>query len=113
VGYLFWPGDHRADDHFSDQTFREAMLAVEMVWLDVLVEAGIAPPDARADLSGMVEDFHEEWLVEETEAGGNPAMALVDAGPSKTKRSNGPASALRLLCGFGPSNLSQPYAQCG
>ena len=77
MGYLFWPGDHRADEHFTDQTFREAMLAVEMVWLDVLVEAGIAPPDARADLSGLVEDYHEEWLVEETEAGGNPAMALV------------------------------------
>ena len=77
MGYSFWPGDHRADDHFSDQTFREAMLAVEMVWLDVLVEAGIAPADARADLSGVIEDFHEEWLVEETESGGNPAMALV------------------------------------
>lgn len=77
VGYSFWPGDHRADEHFSDDTFREAMLAVEMVWLDVLVGAGIAPADARADLSGLVEDYHEEWLVEETEAGGNPAGALV------------------------------------
>jgi 3-carboxy-cis,cis-muconate cycloisomerase len=77
VGYSFWPGDHRADDHFSDQTFREAMLAVEMVWVDVLVEAGIAPADARAPLSGLIEDYHEEWLVEETEAGGNPAGALV------------------------------------
>lgn len=77
MGYSFWPGDHRADEHFSDTTFREAMLAVEMVWLEVLVGAGIAPADARADLGGMVEDFHEEWLVEETESAGNPAMALV------------------------------------
>jgi 3-carboxy-cis,cis-muconate cycloisomerase len=77
VGYSFWPGDHRADEHFSDDTFREAMLAVEMVWVDVLVGAGIAPAAARADLSGLVEDYHEEWLVEETEAGGNPAGALV------------------------------------
>jgi 3-carboxy-cis,cis-muconate cycloisomerase len=77
VGYLFWPGDHRADDHFTDETFREAMLAVEMVWLDVLVRAGIAPADARVDLAGLVEDYHEEWLVEETESGGNPAAALV------------------------------------
>lgn len=77
VGYSFWPGDHRADEHFSDQTFREAMLAVEMVWVDALVEAGIAPADARAPLSGLIEDYHEEWLVEETEAGGNPAGALV------------------------------------
>ena len=77
VGDNFWPGDHRADEHFTDATFREAMLAVEMVWLDVLVDAGIAPPDARADLTGLIEDYHEEWLVEETESGGNPAMALV------------------------------------
>lgn len=77
MGYSFWPGDHRADEHFSDETFRQAMLAVETVWLDVLVASGIAPADARVDLSGLVEDFHEEWLVEETEAAGNPAAALV------------------------------------
>jgi len=77
VGYSFWPGDHRADEHFSDETFRQAMLAVETVWLDVLVAAGIAPADARVHLSGLVEDYHEEWLVEETEAAGNPARALV------------------------------------
>ena len=77
MGYSFWPGQHRADEHFSDETFREAMLAVEMVWVDVLVDAGIAPADARADLTGLIEDYHEEWLVEETEAGGNPAGALV------------------------------------
>ena len=69
---LFWPGDHRADEHFSDETFREAMLAVEMVWLDVLVDAGIAPPTRGPTCSGLVEDYHDEWLTEETEAGGNP-----------------------------------------
>ena len=72
MGYSFWPGDHRADDHFSDETFRQAMLAVETVWLDVLVATGIAPAGAGVDLSGLVEDYHEEWLVEETEA---PASA--------------------------------------
>lgn len=77
MGYSFWPGDHRADEHFTDGTFREAMLAVETAWLDVLVDAGVAAPEARVDLSGLIEDYHEEWLVEETEAGGNPAGALV------------------------------------
>lgn len=77
MGYSFWPGDHRADEHFADGTFREAMLAVETAWLDVLVDAGVAAPEARVDLSGLIEDYHEEWLVEETEAGGNPAGALV------------------------------------
>jgi 3-carboxy-cis,cis-muconate cycloisomerase len=77
VSDSFWPGDHRAGDHFSEATFRDAMTAVEAVWLDALVAAGIAPSDARVDLTSLVEDYHDEWLVEETEAGGNPASALV------------------------------------
>jgi 3-carboxy-cis,cis-muconate cycloisomerase len=77
VGDFFWPGDHRADDHFADATFLEAMTAVEAAWLEALVDAGIAPPDARVGLGGLVEEHHGEWLAEETEAGGNPAMALV------------------------------------
>jgi 3-carboxy-cis,cis-muconate cycloisomerase len=73
----FWPGDHRAGDHFTQETFREAMTAVEVAWLDVLVHQGVAPADARADLFGIVEPYHEEYLVEETEAGGNPVIGLV------------------------------------
>jgi len=68
----FWPGDHRAGDHFTQETFRQAMTAVEVVWLDALVRHGIAPEAARTDLVGVVEADHEEYLVEETEAGGNP-----------------------------------------
>jgi 3-carboxy-cis,cis-muconate cycloisomerase len=74
---FFWPGDHRAGELFSEETFLEALTAVEVAWLDTLVEAGVAPPEANADLEGLVEPFHEEWLVEETEAGGNPVMGLV------------------------------------
>ncbi|WP_372736771.1 lyase family protein [Nocardioides sp.] len=77
MGDPFWPGEHRADDHFADSTFLEAMTAVEAVWLDALVDAEIAPPDARADLAGLVEEHHQDWLAEESEAGGNPAVALV------------------------------------
>jgi len=73
----FWPGAHRAGDHFTEETFRAAMTAVETAWAGVLVDAGLAPPEARADLSELVEPHHEEWLVEEIEAGGNPAMALI------------------------------------
>jgi hypothetical protein len=69
------------------------MLAVEMVWLDVLVSAGIAPAGARADLSGLIESYHEEWLVEETEAGGNPAMALVGLLRSALEDDNPTAAA--------------------
>jgi 3-carboxy-cis,cis-muconate cycloisomerase len=78
VADSFWPGEHRADDHFAERTFLEAMTAVEAAWLDALVDAGIAPADARADLAGLLEPDHEEWLAEETEAGGNPAVALVN-----------------------------------
>jgi 3-carboxy-cis,cis-muconate cycloisomerase len=77
VADTFWPGDHRADDHFAAATFTDAMTAVEAAWLDILVDAGIAPADARADLTVLVEPDHAEWLDEETEAFGNPAAALV------------------------------------
>jgi len=74
----FWPGDHRAGDHFTQETFRQAMIAVEVVWLDTLARHGIAPAAARADLGGLIEPYHEEYLVEETEAGGNPVIGLVN-----------------------------------
>jgi 3-carboxy-cis,cis-muconate cycloisomerase len=74
---FFWPGDHRAEELFSEETLLEALTAVEVAWLDTLVAAGVAPTAAKADLSGIVEDYHEEWLVEETEAGGNPVAAVV------------------------------------
>ena len=35
----------------------------------------------------VAEDYHEEWLVEETEAGGNPAMPLVDSAQRARGRS--------------------------
>jgi 3-carboxy-cis,cis-muconate cycloisomerase len=77
VSDLFWPGDQRAGDHFTQDTFLQAVIAVETAWLDALVKADIAPTDAVTDLSGVIEAEHEEWLAEETEAGGNPAMAVV------------------------------------
>jgi len=73
----FWPGDHRADEHFSQETFFDAMTAVEVAWLDTLVSAGVAPTAAKAELFGIVEAYHHEWLTEETEAGGNPVIGLV------------------------------------
>ena len=75
---LLWPGDERAGDLFSDAAFLEAMVAVEDAWLDALVGTGIAPAGAaKEDLFGLVGPSHHEWLAHESEAGGNPAMALV------------------------------------
>ena len=45
-----------------------------MAWLDALVDAGIAPPDARADLPAWSRPADDEWLAADAEAGGNPAI---------------------------------------
>ena len=75
---LLWPGDQRAGDLFSDEAFLTAMVAVEEAWLDALVGTGIAPAAAaKEDLFGLVWPSHDAWLANESEAGGNPAMALV------------------------------------
>jgi 3-carboxy-cis,cis-muconate cycloisomerase len=75
---LFWPGDDRAGDLFSDTALVTAMVDVEQAWLIGLVDAGIAPATISVpDLRGLVRTRHHEWLAQESEVGGNPAMALV------------------------------------
>jgi 3-carboxy-cis,cis-muconate cycloisomerase len=58
VSSLFWPGDHRARELFTDRAFLEAMVAVEAAWVD----AELTVPDVELD----------------TEAGGNPVIPLLD-----------------------------------
>lgn len=72
---LFWPGDHLAGDLMSDGGFLAAMIAVERAWLGCLVDAGIAPADARADLS--VADGDAEEIARRADVDGNPVSALV------------------------------------
>lgn len=45
---LFWPGDQRAGDLFSDAAFLAAMVATENAWLRVLTDARVAPATAKA-----------------------------------------------------------------
>lgn len=59
---LFWPGDDRAGDHFTSESFLWAMVDVEADWLGRPLEV----PD------------HLEWLSNEAEIGGNPVIALVE-----------------------------------
>jgi 3-carboxy-cis,cis-muconate cycloisomerase len=59
VTSLFWPGDARAGDLFTDRAFREAMVVVEGAW----VGESLAVPDVELD----------------TEPGGNPVIPLVEA----------------------------------
>lgn len=76
---LFWPGDGRAGDLFSDEALVAAMVDIEEAWLVVLVDAGVAPATASVpDLAGVVGRGLTDRLATESEYGGNPAMALVD-----------------------------------
>ncbi len=59
---LFWPGDDRAGDHFTSESFLGAMVDVEADWLG-------RPLDVPA---------HLDRLAREAELGGNPVIALVD-----------------------------------
>jgi 3-carboxy-cis,cis-muconate cycloisomerase len=59
---LFWPGDDRAGDHFTSESFLWAMVDVEADWLG----RPLTVPD------------HLEWLANESESGGNPVIALVE-----------------------------------
>ncbi|MFI5508754.1 3-carboxy-cis,cis-muconate cycloisomerase [Mycobacterium sp. NPDC051804] len=74
---LFWPGDHRADDLMSDRAFLNAMVTVEQAWLDALVDAGIAPESACADLGALITDSDLEPIARDADADGNPVSALV------------------------------------
>jgi 3-carboxy-cis,cis-muconate cycloisomerase len=74
---LFWPGDDRAGDLMSDAALLAAMVAVENAWLGVLVEAGVAPNSARAELTATVSAADTEAIASGAEADGNPVLGLL------------------------------------
>mgnify|MGYP000393803375 CR=1 FL=1 len=74
---LFWPGDHRAGSLMSDAALLTALVEVENAWLATLVEAGVAPGAAGADLRGLVGPDDLEALAAAAERDGNPVTALV------------------------------------
>ncbi|MEB3034931.1 3-carboxy-cis,cis-muconate cycloisomerase [[Mycobacterium] nativiensis] len=75
---LLWPGDHRAGQIFSDAAYLAAMVRVENAWLGVLVDAGIAPASARADLTAVISATDVEAVAVAAEATGNPVPGLVE-----------------------------------
>jgi 3-carboxy-cis,cis-muconate cycloisomerase len=87
---LFWPGDDRAGGLMSDAAFLAAMAAVENAWLGVLVDAGVAPVDARADVASLVSSADAEAIAEGADADGNPVIGLLgllrDRAPEETAR---------------------------
>lgn len=74
---LFWPGDDLAGDLMSDGAFLWAMVAVERAWLDGLVDAGIAPREARAQLLDLLAERDVEAIARGADAGGNPVSGLI------------------------------------
>jgi 3-carboxy-cis,cis-muconate cycloisomerase len=74
---LFWPGDDRAGTLMSDAAFLAAMVLVENAWLRELVDAGVAPTTAGADLSGLVSADDAEDLATWAEHDGNPVPGLL------------------------------------
>ncbi|WP_137145340.1 3-carboxy-cis,cis-muconate cycloisomerase [Mycolicibacterium sp. CR10] len=74
---LFWPGDHRAGALMSDGAFFDALVAVENAWLAVLVEHGIAPVSAAADVAACVRTGDVESVAAGAERDGNPVTGLV------------------------------------
>src|SRR4051812_44842295 len=74
---LFWPGDERAVLAFDPTAFLETMVEVEDTWLRVLVEAGVAPAEARADLHRLVTGADLEAVASGAEASGNAVVPLL------------------------------------
>lgn len=74
---LFWPGDERAGDLMSDAAFLRAMVRVEATWLDALVDAGVAPGTARADLAPVIGEVDVAVIARGAEPAGNPVVPLL------------------------------------
>jgi 3-carboxy-cis,cis-muconate cycloisomerase len=74
---LFWPGDERAGSLMSEAALLEAMVRVESAWLDALVDTGLAPSSADADLTSIVTADDVEAVARAAESGGNPVIPLI------------------------------------
>jgi 3-carboxy-cis,cis-muconate cycloisomerase len=89
---LLWPGDDRAGELVTDAAVVRAMVAVEDVWLSALVAAGIAPPEAAADLTRAVTGADADGLGAGSETGGNPVIPLVHLLRERIGATNGAAA---------------------
>lgn len=77
MAQLLWPGDERAGEVFTDAALLHALVAVEQAWLDVLVDRGIAPAQARRDLTSLVTSADVTLVASRAEASGNPLVPLL------------------------------------
>jgi 3-carboxy-cis,cis-muconate cycloisomerase len=71
---LFWPGDSRAGNLFSDSALIRAMITVEAGWRMALGRTGLAEEGERNSTSRI----DTSGIADRVEAGGNPVIPLVD-----------------------------------
>lgn len=74
---LFWPGDHRAGDVMSGAAFLDALVSAENSWLATLVDSGVAPQSAAADLRSLIRPGDLAEIEAGAERDGNPVTGLV------------------------------------
>lgn len=74
---LLWPGDHRAGDVMSDAALLRALVQTERAWLRVLVDVGVAPPEAAHELTDVIGPEDLDRIATEAETGGNPVIPVV------------------------------------
>ncbi|MGF1662912.1 MAG: lyase family protein, partial [Kineosporiaceae bacterium] len=74
---LLAPGDGRAAGLADDAAVLAALVGVEQSWLEVLVDSGVAPPGARADLAALVGPEDLPALAGAGEGSGNPIVPLL------------------------------------
>jgi 3-carboxy-cis,cis-muconate cycloisomerase len=74
---LFWPGDHLAGELMSDNAFLAAMVTVEQAWLDVIIDTGVAPVNARATLADALSEGDVEAIARGANVDGTPVSGLV------------------------------------
>jgi 3-carboxy-cis,cis-muconate cycloisomerase len=74
---LFWPGAERGGDQFSEGAFLQCLVYVEAAWLGALVDAGIAPADARDDLIGLIGPEDVPTVAGDAEPGGTPVLPML------------------------------------
>lgn len=71
---LFWPGEHRAGHHFTEQSFLDTLVRVESVWAQVELPAVDCADDWADD---WADDRTDDRAEVSAEAGGNPVIELV------------------------------------
>ena len=66
---LLWPGDQRAGSCCTDAAVLDAMLWIELAWLDVLAEFKVLPTEA---LEGLEFTADLDAVADSAEQTGNP-----------------------------------------